>query len=156
MSKSNYEKVDYHYLFVEAEDNVLMVKCNGQLALPCIESYDTEYNKYKILTTFHVNLSNYSLKWTPIQTIILKYRKCGIRRILHVVKMDNKMHVSSYSNNEVGKNMFAAACVWVPVEELVVNKPNLLSEYTKVAVMEVGKWRGWKKKYKGSKAKYSV
>lgn len=149
MSKSNYVKKDFSYLFLHSDKSVLMVKCNGQLDLPCIESEEIDANFDKVISRFRVRLSHNGI-WSYMQARVLKYRRCGIKKILYLVKAE-------LETPNVTMAPYGEECVWVPIEQVVVNKPNLLSETAKAAVSSVGKYRGWSNAYKkNNRVRYTV
>lgn len=148
MSKSSYVKKDYNYLFLYSDKSILMVKCNGQLDLPCIESDKIDEEYAKVIIRFRIRFSHNGI-WRYTQTRVLKYRRCGIKKLLYLVKAESE--VSGITMAPYGEE-----CVWVSIEQAVVNKPNLLSETAKAAINDVGKYRGWSKAYKKSRVRYTV
>ena len=149
MSKSSYTKKDFYYLFLYSDKSILMVKCNGQLDLPCIESEDIGVEPKKVISRFRIRLSQNSI-WSYIQTRVLKYRRCGVKKLLYLVKVE-------LESPNVTMAPYGEECVWVPIEQAVVNKPNLLSETAKAAVNDIGKYRGWNKAYKkNNRVRYTI
>ena len=149
MSKSSYVKKDYNYLFLYSDKSILMVKCNGQLDLPCIESDKIDEEYTKVISRFRIRLSHHGI-WSYMQTRVLKYRRCGIKKLLYLVKVESEVPGITMAP-------YGEECVWVPIEQAVVNKPNLLSETAKAAINDVGKYRGWNKAYKkNNRVRYTV
>lgn len=133
MKNDSYVKYDYHYLVVILEDKLLMHKCNGEIGFPCIKTLNKGEEPEDVSVRFNVviNSSGHIYLFTKKDGKIFKHRHCGIERLYYIVQLKNKpVSMMRYYS-------------FIPVEELLVNKPNILNNNAKAITKSLDKTYKW-------------
>lgn len=133
MKDDFYVKYDYHFLVVVSENKLLMCKCNGEIGFPCVKTLSKDVKPEEVSVRFDtvVDEDGHVYRFTEKDGKVFKRRHCGIKRLYYVVQLKNK------------PSSIVRHCSFVPIEEVLVNKPNVLDSNAKAIIKcldETYKW----------------
>lgn len=150
MKDDFYTKYDYHFLVVLLGDKLLMCKCNGEIGFPCVKTLSKDVKPEEVSVRFDavVDEDGHAYRFVEKDGKVFKRRHCGIKRLYYVVQLKNKPSsiVRHYS--------------FVPIEEVLVNKPNVLDSNAKAIIKCLDETYKWSDKLldkpkKSKRLKYS-
>lgn len=150
MKDDFYVKYDYHFLVVILENKLLMYKCNGEIGFPCVKTLSKDVEPEEVSVRFDtvVDEDGHVYHFTEKDGKVFKRRHCGVKRLYYVVQLKNKP-VS-----------IARHYSFVPIEEVLVNKPNVLDSNAKAIIKCLDETYKWSDKLldkpkKSKRLKYS-
>ena len=150
MKDDFYTKYDYHFLVVLLDDKLLMCKCNGEIGFPCDKTLSKGVKPEEVSVRFDtvVDEDGHVYRFTEKDGKVFKRRHCGIKRLYYVVQLKNK------------PSPIVRHCSFVPIEEVLVNKPNVLDSNAKAIIKCLDETYKWSDKLldkpkKSKRLKYS-